>query len=316
MSKRVLLTGASGFIGSHVLEYFLEHTDWTFVCPASWRHKGNPLFIKPNSRVDVVTLDLAAPIPELGHFDYILNLASESHVDRSLAEPEEFALNNVKLMLYVLKYAREHMPEVFLQFSTDEVYGANEHKEWDLLLPRNRYAGSKAAQEVFCIDEYYTSRLPLVITNSNNIIGRNQDVEKFLPKLVKLIGKGETVTIHVSNGRAGVRFYNPVDNVANALLYILTSQRPTVYEVGNPATVLPDRYALPGGTELNNLELAQLVAKAMGRELKYELIDAETVRSGYDEFYPKTDGKLSELGWTAPYSFEDELPRLVAELSA
>ena len=97
---KVLLTGASGFIGAQVLDYSLQHTDWTFTCLSSWRHKGNPQrmapFLKDNAdRITVITHDLTGPIPDIGDFDYILNLASESHVDRSIADPVAFIENNV-----------------------------------------------------------------------------------------------------------------------------------------------------------------------------------------------------------------------------
>jgi dTDP-glucose 4,6-dehydratase len=307
--KKVLITGASGFIGAQVLEYMLEHTDWTFTCLSSWRHKGNSQRITPymaenGHRIRVITHDLTGPIPDLGDFNYILNLASDSHVDRSIAEPVAFIENNVSSTLQMLEYARKHVPEVFVQFSTDEVYGAMEHDEWDVLLPSNPYSASKAAQEMIAIAYWKTYRVPVVITNSNNIVGKGQDSEKFVPKIISLINSGQKVTIHTSNGLPGKRYYNPVENTADALLYI----------VNRPATMYdallnnkPDRYNLSGGTELDNLEMAQLVAKILGKPLKYELVDAESVRPGYDQFYAKTDGSLSESGWIAPITLEEGL---------
>lgn len=303
---KVLMTGADGFIGSNVLEYFLEHTDWEFTCVASWKHRGNPLNIKPNPRVEVVTHDLTGPIPEIGNFDYILNLASESHVDRSIADPVNFIENNVSSTLQVLEYARKHQPKVFVQFSTDEVFGAANHAEWDILLPSNPYAASKAAQEMICIAYWRTYGVPLVITNSNNILGKNQNPEKFLPKIIELIKNGQEVTIHTSNGKPGMRNYNSVKNVADSVLFIL-KRKPMSY----PESNRPDRYGLSGGLELNNLELAQIVAKILGKKLKYKLIDAESIRPGYDEFYPKTDGVLTKLGWKPPYTLDQELDEVI-----
>jgi dTDP-glucose 4,6-dehydratase len=319
MSKRVLLTGISGFIGSNAMEYILENTDWDVVGIASWEHKGVPTriseskaYMKHKDRVTIITHDLVSNITNdledrIGKIDYIVHMASSSHVDRSISDPVDFVENNISSTLQVLEYARKHVPEVFIMFSTDEVYGANAHEEWDVLLPSNPYAASKASQEMICIAYWKTYGLPIVITNSNNIVGKNQDKEKFLPKIIDKLNKGEKITIHTSNGEPGTRYYNPVQNVADALLYILNI-KPTLYSLDVDR---PDRYSLPGGEELNNLQMAQMVAKAMGKELDYELIDAESVRPGYDTFYPKTDGKLSELGWEAPYTFEDELKKLV-----
>jgi dTDP-glucose 4,6-dehydratase len=302
-----LITGASGFIGSSVLEYLLEHTDWDFTAICSWRHKGSPLRITPNSRLNVVTHDLAGPVPEIGDFDYILNLASESHVDRSIQDPVGFIENNVSSTLQMLEYARKHKPKVFIQFSTDEVFGAMEHEEWDVLLPSNPYAASKAAQEMIAIAYWKTFGIPLVITNSNNIVGKNQDPEKFVPKLVGKLKRNERIEIHVQNGKPGRRHYNPVENVADALLFIIDQvARPTPYE--RNVYEFPDRYSLPGGEELDNLEMARLVAKKLGIvDMTYKFIDADTVRPGYDQFYPKTEGKLTRLGWVPPLTLEGGL---------
>lgn len=309
MRKRVLLTGVSGFVGSNVLEYLLEHTDWSFVCPCSWKHRGNPLRINPkNNRVSIVTMDITAPIPDLGKFDYIINLASESHVDRSIKDPTGFVSNNVMLMLRVLEYARNHGVKKFLQFSTDEVYGATHHKEWDILLPSNPYAASKGAQELLCIADWKTFGTPVIITNSNNIIGKNQDREKVIPKFIDLIARDQELTIHVGkNGKPGRRYYNPVENIADALLFILSKCEPATHNHFSR----PDRYSLPGGESLDNLELAQKIAALLGKELKYKLVDAETIRPGYDDFYPEPESEIIEYGWKPVKTFDQSLKELV-----
>ena len=117
--KRILLTGASGFVGSHVLRHLLVKTDWQIVCPVTFSHKGLQdrirLSISDNdefqSRVKLVKCDLAYPISgitakEIGDIDYVLNLASESHVDRSIAEPANVIVNNVSLICNLLDWAR------------------------------------------------------------------------------------------------------------------------------------------------------------------------------------------------------------------
>lgn len=300
---RALITGADGFIGSNVLEFLLDETDWEFVCLCSWRHHGNPLRLKPNKRVTIITHDLCGTIPDIGDFDYILHLASESHVDRSIASPVDFIENNISSTLQMLEYARKHPVKTFVHFSTDEVYGAMEHAEWDVLLPSNPYAASKAAQEMIAIAYWKTYKIPVVITNSNNIVGQGQDPEKFVPKIIDLIKRDEKVTIHISNGRPGKRYWNAVENVSDALLFIL-QRVPAVY---SDTVDRPDRYALSGGQELDNLQMAQLIAEILGKDLKYETLDAETVRPGYDEFYAHTTGKLDELGWQPPFTLTEGL---------
>lgn len=300
---RVLMTGASGFIGSGVLNYLLDNTDWEFTCISSWRHKGSPLNMPKSERVTVVTADLAGQMPRVGQFDYVLHLASESHVDRSIQDPVTFIENNVSSTLQMLEYARRWPPKVFVLFSTDEVFGAKEHDEWDVLLPSNPYSASKAAQEMIAIAYWSTYQVPVVITNSNNIVGPNQHLEKYLPKLVDLITHGEEVTVHTSNEQPGRRFYNPVQNVANALKFILEN-----YEDG---TDRPPRFNLPGGEELDNFELAHLVAFILGKELHVKFVDVATIRPGYDEFYPRTDGALQQMGWKPVISLRDALPGII-----
>jgi dTDP-glucose 4,6-dehydratase len=303
MNKRVLITGASGFIGSGILKYALEHTTWDFVCVCSWRHKGTPAnlqFVKDNPRVTIISHDLTGTMPDLGHFDYILNLASESHVDRSISDPLNFVENNVSSVLQVLEYARKYTPEMFIQFSTDEVYGANDHAEWDIYQPTNPYAASKAAQEVIAQAYGMTYGLPIVITNSNNIIGQNQDKEKFVPKVIDIIKNNGTVQIHTVNGKPGSRHWNPVENVADALLFLLANVK---LDTTRPVP----HFSLPGGKNLDNLEMAQLIAHLMGNPLAHELQDAREVRPAYDEHYPHTDGKITEMGWLPPLTLEEGL---------
>src|SRR6266568_6722764 len=133
--KRVLLTGAAGFAGSHVLRHLLAETDWQIVAPVTFRHRGNSGRIASalegndawHERTKVIMHDLTAPRTSLadraGRCDYVIAMASESHVDRSIAEPVPFISNNIDVILSTLEYARAIEPESVIVFSTDEVYG-------------------------------------------------------------------------------------------------------------------------------------------------------------------------------------------------
>lgn len=302
--KLCMITGASGLVGSHVLSYLLEHTDWHFVCPVTFRHRGNPLRIELNERVEVPTLDLTGVIPDLGTFDYILNLASDSHVDRSISDPVPFVENNISLMLQVLEYARKHKPKLLIQFSTDEVFGHTEEVS-DVLWPSNPYAASKASQELIVSAYRKTYGIQAVVTNSNNVIGKGQDPEKYVARLAEQINKGETVKVHAQNGVLGRRRYNPVENAAAGLLFLIKNYKPVPQDSRTP------RYGLTGGRELDNLEMAQLVAKVLGKELKYEVIDVATVRPGYDARYPKVNTALEDMGFVPPLTLEEGLRNAV-----
>lgn len=300
--KKVLITGASGMIGSNVLEYLLDNTDWNFVCICSWRHKGNPLRIKPNDRVTVVTHDLTGKIPYVGAFDYILNLASESHVDRSIESPLSFIENNVSSTLQVLEYAREYTPDIFLQFSTDEVFGTNNTSH--TIMPSNPYSASKAAQEMICMSYARTYGLNIVITNCNNVIGKYQNKEKFIPKVIDLIKNYKTVQIHTYKRKPGRRYYNDVRNVSAALFFILTKAKLNKNNL--------TRFGLPGGEMYNNRQMVFMIAEAMGvKNFLHEFVDVEKIRPGYDEYYPLSGIELREQGFSPKYTVKDALMEVV-----
>lgn len=323
--KRVLLTGASGFFGSHLLRHLMVKTDWEFVCPCSWTHKGTPERLEnaiagmDKSRVEVITHDLIASLTNitkkrLGKIDIILNIASNSHVNRSIDNPGEFVMGNTALAFNMLELARELKPEVFLQFSTDEVYGAAPDgvnlPEWSPIIPSNPYSASKACQEAIAISYWRTYDVPVIITNTMNLFGETQDGEKYTAQLIKKIHNNELVTVHGSEGNIGSRFYLHARNGADAVLFILKNLPPKMYTDGGEVD-RPDRYNIVGDIEMDNLELAKLVAQMMGKELKYELMDFHTGRPGHDRRYALDGTKLKELGWTAPMKFEESLKKSI-----
>lgn len=344
MTKRILLTGASGFVGSHVLRHILTTTDWEVVCPVTFRHKGvsdrlvTAMDGLDQSRVTIVQTDLTAPISKVtahkfGDINYILNVASESHVDRSIEEPASFIQNNVALITSILDYART-LPdlEVFLQVSTDEVYGpahpGEAHREWlDQIKPSNPYSASKAAQEAIAYSYWRTYDIPLVISNTMNIIGETQDPEKFFPKTLKSVLEGKEMTIHASaEGEIGSRFYLHARNQADGLLFLLKTFSEGSYGVlkyhvsgANEIETLryseggtvPPRYHIVGEREVDNLEMATLIAQAAGKELKYRLEDFHSSRPGHDLRYALDGRKIASIGWTAPIPLETSIKSTV-----
>ncbi len=322
---RVLLTGIAGFAGSHLLEHLLVNTNWHVIGIASWKHKGTPERIEEvlrehpewKSRVEIITHDLQSPLPErtkkrIGQVDYILNLAAESHVDRSITDPVPFVQNNVNLVLTMLEFAREYTPKVFLQFSTDEVYGAApdgvNHKEWAAIIPSNPYSASKACQEAIAISYWRTYGLPVVITNTMNLFGETQDPEKYMALIMRKIRRSEIVPVHGRKGDIGSRFYLHARNMSDAVLFIL-KKPPAIYEYG--VVMQPDRYNIVGDIELDNLQVANAISDVLNKPLIHELVDFHKTRSGHDRRYALDGAKLKALGWTPPLSFKQSLENYI-----
>lgn len=328
MAKRMLLTGIGGSIATHFVSHFMKNTDWEIIGTDSFRHKGwmdrtvevckdHPEW---KNRISIITHDLTAPFSELtkkkmGHIDYIISMASLSDVEASIQDPEPFVLNNVKLVLNLLEYAREIKPEIFIQISTDEVYGASSskygdlRKEWDAIIPSNPYAASKAAQEAISISYWRTYGVPLIITNTMNNFAEMQQSNKFPAMLQKKIAAKEKVTIHGKPGLIGSRSYIHSKNFADAILFILTNCPPHMH-VANTAD-RPDRYNIAGDKQLDNLELAQVIAELMGAELDYEMVDSHSQRPGHDPHYGLDSTKIYMKGWKPPRTFEESMKETI-----
>lgn len=330
--KKILLTGVAGFIGSHMLQHFLEKTDWHIIGIASWKHKGTPERVEQvlsknpawRERLTMITHDLESPFTDMtkkriGQVNYIVNVASESHVERSITDPVPFVQNNVNLMLTMLEFARHQLHqhisapkpqfEKFIQVSTDEVYGVApegvNHKEWSPIVPSNPYSASKAAQEAIAISYWRTYGVPVIITNTMNNFGEMQDPEKYVAMLIRKIDAGETVTVHGNKDYVGSRFYLHARNHADAVLFLLQNVTPTQYL--DSVDLVPDRFNVVGEHEIDNLTMAKFIAELMNKELKYELVDFHKTRAGHDRRYALDGSKLAALGWKAPYSLAKSL---------
>ncbi len=327
MPKRVLITGIGGSVASHLFAHIGHNTDWEVVGIDSFRHKGwtdrvEEILINHEDwrpRLTLLTHDLVAPFSELmkkkiGHIDYILHLASLSDVEASIQNPVEFIKNNVDITLYLLEYAIEAKPEVFLQFSTDEVYGPiptkeDRFEEWSPLVPSNPYAASKAMQEMVAISYWRTYGVPLIITNTMNNFGEMQQHSKYPVMIQKAIANGEEVTVHAGDAGIGSRSYIHSRNASDAVIFILKNCPPHMH-VAETADK-PDRYNIAGDRQLDNLELAQTIASLMGKELKHKVVDFHHTRPGHDPHYGLTNDKLANLGWKQPLSFEESLKNTI-----
>lgn len=324
MSKRVLITGAAGFIGSHFVEDVLANTDWDIVALVRMNTVGDIQRIadsehvkQAGDRLKIVWHDLRSPVnpsvdERIGHIDYVCHLAANSHVDRSITHPVEFFEDNVMGTVNLLEWARQRKDtdpiELFLNFNTDEVFGpapdGYEYKEDDRWRPSNPYSGSKAGQAAAGYSYYVTFGLPVVTTHMMNVFGERQNAEKLVPKTIKKLLSGEPMTIHckLENGEPteiGERHWLHARNAANATLYILQNAQPGEF------------YNIVGDDELDNREMVDLIGEILDIEPTYDYVDFHKTRPGHDRRYALDGANLRKLGWTPPVSFKESLRRTV-----
>lgn len=345
---RILLTGSGGFVGSHALKYLLTQTDVEIICLISLQHRGTSSRLRwaigewiknsqnqiteadVEARVTIIRHDLTAPIDavtqnEIGPIDVIWNIASESHVDRSITDPVPFVMNNTALMLNILEYARVAKPSLFLQMSTDEVYGpapvGHNHVEWETLLPSNPYSASKAAQEMIAFSYWRTYGVPVVITNTMNIFGETQDSEKYPAKIMQLVTEGKPVPVHVSpTGEIGSRYYLHAHNLADAWWYLTLSYVAPADLINESLMSVPHysdgvdrpaKFNIVGEQEVDNLQFAKMIATAMNKELTTTAVDFHSSRPGHDLRYALDGSLMESIGWSAPYSLEQGIAQMV-----
>ena len=331
--KRILVTGGCGFLGHHFVEHILKHTnlDVIVVDRLSYASMGfdrlRDIGVFDDSRVHRYVHDFSHPftdglIKEFGLVSFIAHMGAETHVDGSIRDPRPFVVANVVGTCEMLELARK-LPELerFFYFSTDEVFGPASaqsdgwgwdgrtclpfvtYREWDRYNSTNPYAATKAGGEELCLAYANTYGLPVVVTHCMNLFGERQHPEKFIPNTIRKVLDGQTVYIHsdASRTRAGSRYYLHARNAADAILYLMESRH-----TGNR-----DKYNIVGQREVDNLELAQLIAGYVDRPLHHEMVDFHSSRPGHDLRYALDGAKMAQLGWSAPVAFEASLEKTI-----
>lgn len=317
MSKTILVTGGCGFIGHHFVEHIYHNTNWNIVIIDKLSYASNGFErlrdteVLDNPRIKIFTYDLINQITpgleqEFGDINYIVHMAAETHVDNSIKNPKLFIKNNVMSTFTMLEYARKLKNlEKFFYFSTDEVFGPalddKLYKEWDRHKPTNPYSASKSAGEQICVSYENTYKLPMVIVNVMNAFGERQHVEKFIPLCIKKLLNNDKIFIHSYPGKkeSGTRFYIHGRNIAAAVLFLIYNG------------MIGEKYNIAGEREVSNLEMAQMIAKFMNKELDYEMVDFHSDRPGHDLRYGLDGNKLFDMGFKLPVDFEESLRKTV-----
>lgn len=327
--KRILITGGAGFIAHHLVGKILRETDWEIVTLDRLDYSGNlnrlhdimkEFTPEVQKRVKIVFHDLKAELnplvrSEIGKVDYIAHLAAGSHVDRSIEYPMEFVLDNVVGTANILEYARmQNNLERFIYFSTDEVFGPApngiKYKENDRYNSTNPYSASKAGGEELAVAYENTYGLPVYITHTMNVFGQRQHPEKYIPMCISKINKGEIVTIHSDNTKTipGSRHYIHAEDVSDAVLFLLNNKLNLEVEWGGAKC---PKFNIVGAEEINNYELAKLIADTQNKPLNYQYVDFHSSRPGHDLRYALDGDKMKNLGWTPSKSVRERISEVV-----
>ncbi len=304
----ILVTGGAGFIGSNFILYILrEHPDWEIVNLDKLTYAGNLenlSSVESNHQYHFVKGDIADrglidKILDEG-FDVMVNFAAESHVDRSILDSSPFVRTNVMGTQVLLEGVRQHQLKLFLQVSTDEVYGSIEgvglFTEESPLLPNSPYAASKAAAECLCRAYYQTYGLPVIITRCSNNYGPLQFPEKLIPLVItNALGNKE---IPIYGDGLNVRDWIHVEDHCRALELIIQQGKPG------------EKYNIGTNNEKTNLELVQYILDIMAKP--HSLITFVDDRPGHDRHYALDTSKIEqELVWKPSIIFEQGLKETV-----
>ena len=328
---KILVTGGAGFAGHHFVESLLKNTDWEIVILDKLAYASNGMSrlrdIKAfdKNRVSMFAMDVSFPVSvgverEIGYVDYIVHMAAETDVNRSIVDPRTFVQSNVVGTMEMLQLAR-HMAsrlKAFIYFGTDEQFGpcyegAPSFKEMARYNPTNPYAATKAAGDMLCLAWANTYGLPMICTHTMNMFGERQHPEKYIPLVIRKILRSETIYVHsdATRTKAGSRAYIHCRNVAQAIQFILLNAKPGI------GMKLKEKYNIVGEKEVDNLELAKMIHGIMEKvlqrpfPLKVELVDFHSSRPGHDMRYSLDGRKLAELGWTPPKTFNESLEKMV-----
>ncbi len=319
----ILVTGGAGFIGSNFIHYVLRrYPDVRLVNLDSLTYAGNLenlacvsedlryTFVKGDIR-DRTLLDRV--FSEYG-IDTVVNFAAESHVDRSIVDPEIFLATNVLGTQALLDAAKEHWKVApqdkrsreykegvrFLQVSTDEVYGAlgktGQFAETTPLAPNSPYAASKAGADLIVRAYYETYGLPANITRCSNNYGPYQFPEKLIPLMLNNCLEDRPLPVYGDGLQ--VRDWLYVEDHCSAICAVL--------EKGGVGEI----YNVGGNNERANLEIVRLITKELGKG--ENLITHVSDRMGHDRRYAIDNTKITaQLGWKPAYSFQDGMARTI-----
>lgn len=307
--KKILVTGGAGFIGSNFINYILgSRDDIIIVNLDKLTYAGNLENLKEIEnnknyffvKGDINNNELVDFLFKKYSFNYVLNFAAESHVDRSILGSEVFYISNVVGTNVLLEASRRYGIEKFIQISTDEVYGSlgstGLFTERTPLSPNSPYSSSKAAADMMALSFHHTFGLPVVITRCSNNYGPYQFPEKLIPLM-----------IINALGNKNLPVYGDGLNVRD-WVYVIDHNRAVelVLEKGKPGEV----YNIGASCEMKNIDIVKLILTKLGKP--ENLIQYVKDRPGHDRRYAIDSSKIqNELGWKPEYDFDKAIDQTI-----
>jgi dTDP-glucose 4,6-dehydratase len=301
---KLFVTGAAGFIGSNYLRYVLDTTDDEVTVFDALTYAGtttNFRDIEDSARFKFVKGNIcdrdAVSAAMVGH-DAVVHFAAESHVDRSIVNPDEFVRTNCDGTNVICDVARHVEVDRLLHISTDEVYGSIEtgsSTETDPLDPRSPYSASKAGSDLVALSYATTYGLPVLVTRSSNNFGPYQFPEKVIPLFVTNLLDGLKVPLYGDG--LNIRDWCYVeDNCAGVDLVLRQGQIGEIYNIG-------------AGNEVTNKVLTDLILELCGAD--HSMIEYVSDRLGHDRRYSIDTSKIRALGWKPEREFQEAIEATV-----
>ena len=309
---KFLVTGGAGFIGGNFLHIMVNrYPNDQYVCIDALTYAGNmetlePIMNKPNFKFvheNICNREAVFKLFEEEHFDYVINFAAESHVDRSIENPEIFLKTNILGTQVLMDACRKYGIKRYHQVSTDEVYGDLPLDRPDLYFTEETpihtsspYSASKAGADLLVLAYHRTFKLPVTISRCSNNYGPYHFPEKLIPLMIQKALKNETLPVY-GNG-ANVRDWLYVGDHCNAIdLIVRHGKDGEVYNIG-------------GHNERSNLEVVKTILKALNKP--ETLITYVKDRPGHDLRYAMDPTKIeTELGWKPEYNFDSGIQETI-----